>query len=271
MLRILNQQNAPVPHLIACRDHYIIQQDVGSPRLSECMSTASDAYLLVLLEAALRSLHAAQQIGKSSAPLQSLVTLGNKPQWLHTFVRTAERLGEQLQLPVPALQWEQLVTRLTVAQPCFIKWDARPGNAVVRDTDKVIWIDWEHCGRRHPLDDVAWLLTDEYTPFLPAIESELIPRILPAFASGYSPAQAHEYLRLFGTFHSCIRLELILRYQTKEGWRDFAKCLQFDRVGVVQDLAMRVAKRGASWANHSALTQDLTPWFDAVADRLAAM
>ncbi len=262
VLRILNQHNAPVPHLIAFRDNYLIQQDVGSLRLSQSLKMGSKKEVLMLLESALKSLHSIHQIGKNSEPLKSVVTLGHKQQWLGSFVRSAERLGSQMNLPAPTLQFDKLAALLDVEQPCFIKWDARPGNAVVRESGKVVWIDWEHCGRRHPLDDVAWLLTDEYTPQMEAVENDLIPRILPFFANGYSQPQAQEYLHIYGTLHSCIRLAMILRYQAKDGWWDYQHCLAFDRVGVVQELAVRVAQRASSWARNSELTKNLAPWFD---------
>lgn len=268
-LRFLNRNNAPVPHLIAYRDHYLIQQDVGNRRLSQSMREADNTEIATLLDAALESLRVIHTAGKNSKVSKSLVMLGHKPQWLNSLVRSAERLGAQLDLLAPILQYDKLAALLTVANPSFIKWDARPGNAIVRDNGTVIWIDWEHCGRRHPLDDLAWLLNDEYTPFIADNESTQILKILPTFAHGYSQTQAHEYLRVFGTFHSCIRLALILRYQARDGWWNFDKCLQIDSVGVVPELAMRVARRGAEWSRYSELTKDLSPWFDALQAKLA--
>lgn len=271
VLRILNQCNAPVPHLIAFRDHYLIQQDVGGRRLSQSMHSGSKQEVMTLLDSALRSLHAIHQAGKNSEPLKSIVTLGHKTQWLESFVRSAERLGSQMNLPAPALPYDKLVALLDVEQACFIKWDARPGNAIVRESGKVIWIDWEHCGRRHPLDDVAWLLTDEYTPHLEEVENELFLKILDSFANGYSQSQAQEYLCVYGTLHSCIRLAMILRYQARDGWWDYEHCLEFDKVGVVQELAVRLARRASSWAQNSELTKSLTPWFEDLLAKLIKM
>lgn len=267
-LRILNQHSAPVPHLIAYRDNYLIQQDVGLHRLSQSMKSGNSTEILVLLEAALASLQAVHEAGKNSAALLPLITLGNTPGWLEKFVKSAARLGTALELEAPVLDYDRLTALLTVEQPRFIKWDARPGNAVVRENGSVIWIDWEHCGRRHPLDDVAWLLTDEYTPWLPSADSQMISRIVPAFANDCSQTQAHEYLRVFGTFHSCIRLDMIMRHQEKDGWWDYERCLQLDRMGVVQELAIRVAARAANWAQYSPLTRSLTPWMHAIQDKL---
>ena len=262
VLRILNQRNAPVPHLIAFKDNYLIQQDVGRNRLTQAMNANSNQTVLTLLDSALGSLHSIHQIGRDNKPLQSTVTLGNKSAWLSTFVRSAERLGMQISLPAPSLQYDKLTALLKVEQPRFIKWDARPGNAVVRENNKVIWIDWEHCGQRHPLDDAAWLLTDEYTPHLEEAETDFVAKICSAFGNGLSEEQAQEYLYVYGTLHSSIRLAMILRYHAKDGWRDYNQCLELDTVGVVRELALRVSKRAACWSKKSQLTEPLSPWFE---------
>ncbi len=273
VLRILNQQHAPVPHLIACRDNYLIQQDVGDLRLSQQLQGNGIQPLparnvVDLLESALASLNAIHNIGKNNQLLHSLPNLGSTRNWITTFVGAADRLGIQQKLPTPTLDYEKLVNLLTVERPTFIKWDARPGNAVVRKNGSVIWIDWEHCGKRHPLDDVAWLLTDEFTPYLPDHENDLINKILPAFAHGFSPDQALEYLRVYGTFHGCIRLSMILKYWSKDGWWDFDYCLKFDKVGVVKSLAIDTAKKISAWSQHSELTSALKPWSEELMAKL---
>ncbi len=262
VLRMLNGKAAPVPHLIACREHVLIQQDMGNHRLSERLNGSDVVKTGALLGAALNSLSAIHEAGKVTEQLQSIIVLGDKSQWLRTFISSADRLGALLGVPAPALESDMLMDLIRVDQTTLIKWDARPGNAIVADDGSVFWIDWEHCGRRHPLDDVAWLLADEYTPFFPELESELIAKVLPTFAYGYSEEQAQEYLRVFGTFHSCIRLAMIVKHQAKSGWWKLEKCLEFDRVGVVRKLAMQSCRRATHWSGSSRLTQDLVPWFD---------
>ena len=269
VLRTLNRDRAPVPHLIAFKDNELIQQDVGQLRLSEAMHTASAEQVVAHLRAALGSLHAIHQIGIEAGPLQSLAVLGNTTQWLGSFARSAERLGAQTGLSAPQLDYDKLVNLLRIEQPSFIKWDARPGNAIVRENGTIIWIDWEHCGKRHPLDDVAWLLADEYTPYLPEIEETLIPEVAPVFGSGLSASQAVEYLRVFGTLHSCIRLALIWRYYAKDAWWDIDRCLALDKVGVVKELATRAAQRATNWAEFSPLTRSLAPWLQDLQSKIA--
>lgn len=270
VLRALNQQGAPVPRLIASRDNVLIQQDAGQQRLAQSLHLASPEEAVVLLESALESLHVIHRMAESSAALQSVVVLGNGPGWLDTFARSAQRLGSQLQHPAPDLPIEKLTALLKIARPMFIKWDARPGNAVVRENGKVLWIDWEHCGRRHPLDDMAWLLADEYTPENSSVEEVLIPRLLPYFAQGFSPQQASEYFHVYAVLHSCIRLSMIMKQQLKDGWGDFDRCLALDKVGVVQALAVRVSERASRWAQHSPLTKALQPWFEALSGLIQA-
>ncbi len=273
VLRILNRHNAPVPRLIACKDNYLIQQDMGMKRLSQqlqgnAINTTTAHTTNLLLESALGSLHAVHSLGANDELLNSLPTLGNTRNWLAAFIGAAERLGVQLDIPAPGLNYDSLAQLLTVSNPTFIKWDARPGNAIVRENGSVIWIDWEHCGKRHPLDDVAWLLTDEFTPYFPSQESDLISKVIPAFSHGFSATQAHEYLRVYGTFHACIRLSLIIKYWAKDGWWDFDYCLKLDKVGVVKELALATAQRIAAWSTYSESTKHLKPWGESLVERL---
>jgi aminoglycoside phosphotransferase (APT) family kinase protein len=271
VLRTLNQRDAPVPRLIASRDNVLIQQDAGQQRLAQSLHLASPADAVVLLESALQSLHQIHRIAESSEALQSVVVLGNDRRWLDTFARSAQRLGMQMQYPAPDLHFEKLSALLHIERPVFIKWDARPGNAVVRENGRVLWIDWEHCGRRHPLDDMAWLLADEYTPENSSVEKDMIPRLLPYFAHGFSHQQAAEYFHVYAVLHSCIRLSMIMKQQLKDGWGDFDRCLALDKVGVVKALAVRVSERASRWAQHSPLTQDLHAWFQALSVRINGM
>ena len=67
-----------------------------------------------------------------------------------------------------------------MSTPRFIKWDGRLGNAAARADSSVAWFDWEHCGARAWLDDVAWLLGDEYAGATTASEGHLLARHLDA-------------------------------------------------------------------------------------------
>ena len=156
-------------------------------------------------------------------------------------------------------------------KPRLIKWDARCGNAILRDDGAIAWFDWEHCGRRNRLDDLIWLLGDEFTPDLPEVEEALLQLHLPAFADDLGIDEARSYIATFGSFHTCVRLELILENKDGDDWWDWDYCLARDKVGVTLEAAQRLCARGARWAAWSPLTEPLVPWFGRVADRLAAM
>ena len=132
------------------------------------------------------------------------------------------------------------------------------------------WFDWEHCGCRHPLDDVVWLLCDEYTPDLPKVEERLIGRILPWFLNGSAQDVAYDYLMTFGALHGAMRLSLILTEKADGPWWDPARCLDLDSVGVTSEMALRLCRRSARWAARGSLTPELGNWFEEVAERLAA-
>ncbi|MEQ8314929.1 MAG: phosphotransferase [Gammaproteobacteria bacterium] len=268
VLRTLNRYRAPVPHLIAAHQHYLIQQDVGGTRLSESLQGSDEDSTATLVKSALGSLANLHQIGLSDEAFNSVVVLGNKDSWLRSFIKAAERLGTVLGLPAPKLNVPSLSKLLTVEEPQLIKWDARPGNAIVRDNGAVIWIDWEHCGRRHPLDDVAWLMNDEFMPYYPAMEKSILDKAIPLFGKGMSAEQAMEYYCVFSCLHACVRLELIISFQVKKGWWDYDYCVRFDKVGVVKDLALQVARRASNLSQISSGVAPLTSWFDDIGSKI---
>ena len=173
-----------------------------------------------------------------------------------------------LRIAPPRLPVESLIDHLQVLRPQFIKWDARPGNAIARDDGEVAWIDWEHCGCRNRLDDMVWLLGDEYIPDWPDTEEKLIEAHLPAFANGLTASDARAYLFAFGTFHLCVRLDLIISKKKDEPWWDGDYCLDRDKVGVTLQSALGTCQRAARWAGNVPLTEPMVPWFKDVSDWL---
>ena len=193
--------------------------------------------------------------------------IGNKPSWLKTLTGMPARIGEHLDLPAPVLPSEAIMAQLVVKQPVFIKWDARPGNAAVRADGTVAWFDWEHCGCRAPLDDLGWLLGDEWSPDEPSSEAALLESYLADFAGDDSGA-ARDYLMTFGTLHMCVRLSLILSRKEDDDWWDRDYCLDGDKIGVTLREATTLAGRAARWSAASTLLAPLSPWFADVANRM---
>lgn len=268
VLRTLGTQGAPVPRVLAFDGAWLIQEDLGETRLSQTLARANETEGEALLADALAGLATAQQAGRNARLRFQVRTIGDRADWLHTLATIPAHLSGQLQLPAPALQTDQLIAYLRPPEPAFIKWDARPANAIVRSDASVAWFDWEHCGCRHSLDDVAWLLCDEYTPDWPNTEARLISRFLPSFLDGSSPDAANDYLMTFGALHSCVRLSLILTEKAGGPWWDRQRCLEQDSVGATREMALRLCRRGARWAARGTLSRDLTAWLGNAAIRL---
>ncbi|NJO37438.1 MAG: hypothetical protein HC871_07225 [Rhizobiales bacterium] len=156
-------------------------------------------------------------------------------------------ISQELGLPAPVLDRGALLERVRIRKPRLIKWDARCGNAILRDDGTIAWFDWEHCGRRNRLDDLIWLLGDEYTPDLPEAETALLPAHLPVFADDLSVEEAKGYVAAMGSLHSCVRIGLILENKDDDDWWDWAYCLKRDKVGVTLEAVRRLCARGARW------------------------
>ncbi len=262
-LNALNLHDAPVPRLLGTNHSQIlIQEELIGQRLSEALKNADAERYGELIDSALTSLVAIHEAG-SAEQLECMVdALGEEDSWIHGLLRRPEVIGEYLDTPSPALDKVALTALLRIRQPRFIKWDARPGNALVTDAGIVKWFDWEHAGKRNRLDDMAWVMGDEYLPDHPEAERSLIDKFLPLFGDGVDATVADNYLMAYGSFHMVVRIGLILKYMT-DGWWDIDKCIREDKVGVSLDCATRLCQRGARWSAQCELTAPLSDWFAA--------
>jgi hypothetical protein len=205
---------------------------------------------------------------------QRVAPIGVKPEWLTALLSMPGRVARQLGLPDDGLDAAITPEQITPKRLSFIKWDARPGNAIVvnngADARAVAWADWEHCGARDALDDLAWLLCDEYMPDDAGLEAALLKRFLPLFAlqSNRSPQDALAYLSRFGSLHSCVRLFLVLQLKGDGAWWNAAACERTDRVGVTAEAARRLCARGARWSRRYPGGERLAQLFSAADKRL---
>lgn len=274
ILYALSARGDAVPNVIAYDGQWLIQEDLGGRRLAQALQAAEDAGDEAagqrLLEAGLASLAANQQAAVDAKLERGISVIGEKPQWIAQLVDMVDRLGRLLDSPAPPRP-ESLGQLLAVKRPRLIKWDARPGNAMVRDDGRVAWIDWEHCGCRNALDDVVWFLADEYTPDWPAAEAAALERYLLNFLEeGDDPEEALRYLAAFMAVHSCARASLILTTKKDGPWRDPLAVLAGDKVGVARCFIERCLARGARWAALAPETEMLGPWLASLAARLPA-
>ena len=268
VLRALEKHDVPAPRLVAFDSGWLIQEDLGGQRLSQVLAQVDEVEGKSWLGAALESLASVHDAGRAERLETQVAAIGRRTDWLRRLIAMPTRLGDHLGLTAPAVREEELLGLLHIRTPHFIKWDARPGNASAREDRTVAWFDWEHCGARNQLDDVAWLLADEYVPDWAAVEHELLGRYLDRFAGESGIDQAADYLAAFGTFHMCVRLGLIVRHKSDGSWWDREYCLSRDKVGVTLEATRGTCAKAARWAERTPLTEDLVPWFEAVAARL---
>ena len=262
-LSALNLHDAPVPRLLGTNHSQIlIQEELIGQRLSEALKDADAERYGQLIDAALTSLVAIHAAASAEQLECKVDALGEEDSWIHGLLRRPDVIGEYLDTPAPVLDSIALTDLLRIRQPRFIKWDARPGNALVMDTGIVKWFVWEHAGKRNRLDYMAWVLGDEYLPDHPEAERSLIDKFLPLFSDGADAPFAYDYLMAYGSFHIVVRIGLILKHMT-DGWWDIDKCIREDKVGVSLDCATRLCQRGARWSAECELTAPLADWFSA--------
>ena len=270
VLRQLDKFGAPVPRVIAFDGTWLVQEYLGV-RLSQLLADVSGDRRQQLMDAAIVALAAIHDAAMRARLHDHVAKIGVRPGWVEALVHTPVSIGERLHVPVPDLDYGSLVTMMTLKAPRFIKWDAQPGNAAVRDDGRVGWFDWEHCGCHSPLDDLGWFLGDEWTPEDPPFERKLLEVHLPAFAANLGRDEAWEYLMAFGVLHMCMRLSLILSHKGDGPWWDRAQCRSDDKVGVTAQESATVCNRAQRWATDGSLVRPLAAWFGHVGDKMAAL
>jgi hypothetical protein len=180
-------------------------------------------------------------------------------------------LAEMLGLPPPPLPREAGDILGAMPRQGFVKWDCRPGNAIVTDKGHVVWIDWEHACRGEPFEDLAWLLCDEWVPEWPEAEQRLMDKYLKPLLEKAEDDPKMLYMAVFATLHMLVRLKTILRLKGDGPWWKRETCLEHDLLGVTQETALRLARRAARWAGHSPATQPMIPWLGKLENKLAGL
>ena len=269
-LRALNAHKAPAPTLLATDDDRILlQEELRGERLSLALRDADEGHAERLLSSALTGLYLAQRAASAEGLERYVPALGTDEAWLKALFDRPRLIGGYLGIPAPDLDRNALLGLLGVPEPRFVKWDARPGNAYVVD-GTVFWFDWEHAGKRNALDDMAWLLGDEFVPEYPEMELRLIDAFVGKFADSGAAHAAREYLYAYGTFHMVVRLALILKHKRAEWW-DLDHCIERDKVGVTLLCARRICRRAERWSGRSSLVAPLAPWFSAICQAIEGM
>lgn len=270
VLRRLGEQGAPVPKVLAFNGLVLIQEDLGDLRLSQALEPALPGEARRLLTIGLDALVDIYRAAEAAGLDGDVPIIGRDENWLRGLLNQPRVISDQLGLTPPDLDHDEILELLRPRQPRLVKWDARLGNAILQG-EAAAWIDWEHCGARNRLDDLTWVLGDEMMPDLADVEEELLAAYLPAFADGLGADEARARFALFGCFHSCVRLDLILEKKNGGPWWDWQYCLDADKAGVTVAAAQRLCGRGARWASWNPLVVTLGPWFRRVAEKMAAL
>jgi len=254
-----------VPRVIAFDGTWLIQEDLGDARLTDCLARGDAEQTETGLDQAIASLCRIHDTARQTGLGRDVAVLGVRPAWLEGLAREPAQLSQSLDIPAPGLDLATLAECLAPQRIDFIKWDARPGNANLRD-GHVAWYDWEHCGARDPIDDLVWLLADEFVPYDPALEARLLARCLSEIAPDRSADAATEYLSVFGCFHMVKRLQRIVDAKGDGPWQDAGICVGQDKAGITSFHVTNLCHRGTDWAARHPLTRPMAPWFEALHD-----
>ncbi len=256
-----------IPKIKGFNGAVLIQEDLQGIRLSEAIKKSSEKKYEILMGKSLDSLIDIHQASEQAGLDQAVPLLGYNNKWLNDLIEQPAVIGNYLEIECPYPPVDEIFDLLTVMRPRFIKWDARPGNAMVGSDGEVSWFDWEHCCARNRLDDVVWLLCDEIVPYHPEAENRLIHNYLSYFADGYDLEMAYAYLRIFGILHMSIRLGGILSEKGSRRWMS-ASNSDFNLAEDPLIQAQRLCKRASDWTRESICPRSISDWFMHISSRL---
>lgn len=266
-LLALGREHAPAPRLLAAEGEWLIQEYVGHTRLSEKLHRADAREAAALMEAAAQALWRCQDAGaraRLGAPRDSL-------EGYRRLLAAPTQLGDLLKAKAPEFPREAMLAAITAPERAFIKWDARPANAVLGDDGTVFWIDWEEWGLRCRLDDLVWLVCDEWTPDLGEAEDAFVARHVRDRNTAFADARAAQaYYDAYGALHLLIRAGVILTTKGAGGWWDAEECLAHEVVGVTRPCVARLLGRAARLAARAEATKPLAAWIATLPERLPA-
>lgn len=272
VLKILKANGATVPKVYGFNGRFLLQQDLGNQRLSQMLHD-EDAPLTIhqQLDAALTSMVEYQNAARAVELETKMMPIGHEIEWRRGLSNVPHELAEMIGITPPAYDADQVADLLKVTTPNFVKWDSRPGNAIVSPKGIGYWFDWEHCGVRNAADDLVWLMADEFVTYDKSMEAELFAKHMESFAIGRSVEETERYVRVLGVFHSCVRLQLVFDNKGDGDWWSLTKCLNGDKVGVVRRCCRRLVWRAAAWADHDPVTRPLVPWFQQIEEYFEAL
>lgn len=262
------QSHLSTPEIFGFTGLLLLQEDIQGQTLDHAIENADENKFYQLAEKSLISLHQIHRQAELSQLDLAVPMIGYSPDWLIKFLDRSAVIGGYLNLPAPPIRADQLFDLLVLIKPRFVKWDARPGNAILTHDNQIRWFDWEHCGARNRLDDMVWFLCDDKIPNYPEAENKLIEQHLDSFADGHRFDFAHDYLRAYGVLHMCVRLGRMLYYKGQNSWNQLDETLNRKTHGTSLKQAQRLCTRASYWSDQISALNPLTGWFLELRDRL---
>jgi aminoglycoside phosphotransferase (APT) family kinase protein len=248
------------PKLICQDGCLVVQEYIPGRRLSEHLDVGNAE---ALMAKAAGSLLAAQKTATDSELSHQVPAIGIRPGWEADLMNAPAQLAKRLCIDIPPYDFARLLSFAPEQMRSFVKWDARPGNAILRENGRICWIDWEHAGVRRPVDDLIWLFSDEWAPNAPeALELSL--GIL-ARRQGCTYSDIKAVFQAGAVAHSAIRLLLIFSHKGTGAWWNREACLKYDRVGVTAEHVRLVALRASEWSETVTGLENLSDFFRTIA------
>lgn len=266
-LRRLAEVNAPTPRPLYWNGALLLQEYAPGPRLAQAIAAEPDTAGPLIADA-MTSLALLHDRGSAAGMDSFGPLLGTSSEWIEALIARPDVVGEFLGVKAPKLDVDTLCEQFFCLYPRFVKWDARPGNAIALEGGGVAWFDLEHSGAGCRLNDLIWLLGDETIPDDPRMEEALLDAAIPSFADGRSDDEARAFFYAFGVFHCAVRLGAMLRLKGDEPWGKFESFIVRDGLVVTLEHARRLCKRGARWADHAQETRSLVAWYEKVSRAL---
>ncbi|MCP4382777.1 MAG: phosphotransferase [Hyphomicrobiales bacterium] len=259
VMTALHEQGAPIPRPIFARGQWFIQEDVGTVPLSRAIADGSGPGLFSLLGDAIDALAATHRAGAAAGLASRVPALGSDPRWtaalLQRIAAVSTRAGVAL-LPAWPAPFQAL---LRPREQAFIKWDARPDNAMVASAGGIIWFDWEHACARHRTDDLIWLLCDETVADDAETEGALLASRLGQFQSKPRRAEADPALIAFAIAHSLVRIDV----RTRLAERDVPASVPL----TLGEIRRRQIGRAVRWSRRNKRFREATDWLRRLRDR----
>lgn len=232
------------PRLILQDGTRVVQEAVAGTRLPVALAVGDEA-APDRIARAWDALVTAQDALAKAGLAETLPALGAKPDWQARFADMPRKLGAALSIPLPDHEFGALLA-VDPALAGPIKWDSRPGNAILRPDGRICWFDWEHAGLRNRSDDAVWFFADEWMPEVPALLDRAVSGL--SDRTGVAGPALRERIDAQIVAHCCVRLLLIHDLKGDGPWWPAEACLAQDRVGVTRACAHRLSVRAAAAA-----------------------